>query len=112
MDDPDIPDFYKKQNGVDAFDHWILFNIPPDTKVISETTEGVAGMNGFKQTGYRGPCPPREYEPAEHAYSFRLYALDTILALEEGATKQEVEKAMEGHIAAETELVGRYERSE
>lgn len=110
MDDPDIPDFYKRQNGVDAFDHWILFSIPPDTKEISESTEGIAGMNGFKQNGYRGPCPPREYEPRNHAYSFRVYALDALLPLEGGATKQEVEKAMEGYVIAETELIGRYQR--
>lgn len=110
MDDPDIPDIYKRHNGVDAFDHGILFNISPDATEISETTEGIAGMNGLRQNGYRGPCPPREYEPAEHAYSFRLYALDTFLSLPEGATKQVVVAAMEKHIMAEAELVGRCER--
>ncbi|MFZ2886673.1 MAG: YbhB/YbcL family Raf kinase inhibitor-like protein [Minisyncoccia bacterium] len=110
MDDPDIPDFYKKKNGVNAFDHWILFNISPETTEISETTEGIAGPNGLGRNEYMGPCPPREFEPADHAYSFRLYALDTLLSLGEGATKQEIEKAMEGHIIVETKVIGRYKR--
>jgi Raf kinase inhibitor-like YbhB/YbcL family protein len=108
MDDPDVPRQLKPDG---MFDHWVVFNIPPDTKEIMEGgTPGVPGANGAGKNAYTGPCPPKEYEPNEHRYFFKLYALDSELDLKPGASKSEVEKAMEGHIIAQTELIGRYKR--
>lgn len=111
MDDPDIPQVFKDQRGIDSFDHWTLFNIGPETKEIAHgMTVGVVGQNGAGKNEYAGPCPPREYEPSEHRYFFKLYALDIELSLQPGATKKQVEDAMEGHIIAKTELIGKYKR--
>lgn len=107
-DDPDVPKILKP-DGV--FDHWVLFNIPPETtEVTTGGTAGVSGGNGAGKNQYTGPCPPPQYEPSEHRYFFRLYALDTMLALPEGASKEEVLAAMQGHIIAQAELMGRYKR--
>src|SRR3989344_6619694 len=115
MDDPDIPQVFKEQRGIDSFDHWTLFNISPPPagetlEIAHGSTVGIVGKNGAAKNEYIGPCPPREYEPFEHRYFFKLFALDNQLALPEGATKKQVEEAMEGHIIAKTELVGRYKR--
>lgn len=111
MDDPDIPEQFKQQRGIDAFDHWTLFNIPADTTLIPEGgSVGTAGANGAGQSAYTGPCPPKEFEPSEHRYSFRLYALDAMLDLGAGAKKGDVISAMDGHIIEQTELIGTYER--
>ena len=68
---------------------------------------GVSGMNGAGRVGYIGPCPP----PGKlHRYFFRLFALDTMLSLPEGAMRTELESAMAGHMLATTELIGTYER--
>lgn len=108
MDDPDVPKAVKP-DGV--FDHWVLFNIPPDTKEIGEGgTAGTPGINGAGKNTYTGPCPPPQYEPAEHHYVFTLYALDTDLALAQGASKADVLAAIEGHVIAQTQLIGRYKR--
>jgi|TARA_B100002003_G_C14057583_1_gene509216 Raf kinase inhibitor-like YbhB/YbcL family protein len=100
-DDPDAP--------VGTWDHWIVFNIPADTKEIVKGQEprGLGGKNSWGKTGYGGPCPPS----GTHRYFFKLYALDSELSLQEGADKAEIEKAMEGHILAQTELMGTYQRS-
>ena len=108
MDDPDVP---KALHADGVFDHWVLFNIPADTREIPEgTSVGVAGANGAGKNAYTGPCPPPQYEPSEHRYVFKLYALDSELPLQAGAAKADVEKAMEGHIVAQAQLVGRYKR--
>ena len=108
MDDPDVPK-QLKPDGV--FDHWTLFNISPDTtEITTGSTAGTPGANGAGKHQYTGPCPPREYEPSEHRYFFRLYALDTTLDLPEGASKADVLTAMEGHVLAEAELMGKYKR--
>ncbi|MBI2668241.1 YbhB/YbcL family Raf kinase inhibitor-like protein [Candidatus Woesearchaeota archaeon] len=108
MDDPDIPEIAKKNFGVQVWDHWIVFNMPPDTKEISEGIAplGMLGKNTRGNFTYGGPCPPDR----EHRYFFKLYASDIMLDLKAGATKAEVEKAMSGHILAQAELMGRYER--
>ena len=100
MDDPDAP--------AGTWDHWIVVNIAPKTTSIPENTEpeGVGGNNSWGRTGYGGPCPPE----GEHRYFFKLFALDAKLDLSEGATKAEVEKAIEGHVLSQTELMGRYKR--
>lgn len=108
MEDPDVP----KEVQPDTFDHWVLFNLPPVVAEIPEgTSVGLAGVNSRGEHGYTGPCPPPQYEPSEHRYFFRLYALDRELELPYGAHKQLVIDAMEGHIIAETELMGRYKRA-
>lgn len=108
MEDPDVP---KELRPDGMFDHWVLFNIPPETGSIAEgATVGVQGTHGGGKLGYTGPCPPREYESSEHRYFFKLFALDTMLELPEGATKQEVLAALEGHVLAETTLMGKYAR--
>lgn len=108
MDDPDIPETAKKNFNVSVWDHWVVFNIPPETREISEGKNplGILGKNTRGNNTYGGPCPPDR----EHRYFFKLYALDTGLDLPEGATKAEVEKTMKGHILAEAKLIGRYER--
>lgn len=106
MDDPDIPDFVKKKFGIKEFDHWILFNIAPNAKEIGPLTHGVHGKNSSGENKYTGPCPPDK----EHRYFFRLFALDTMLDLKEGAAKQQVLDAMKGRVLAQAQLIGRYER--
>lgn len=105
MDDPDVPTD-RRPSGV--FDHWVVFNMPPDTSGIdvNEIPPGIHGANSAGRSVYTGPCPPDR----EHRYFFRLYALDDMLALDQGATKEEVLEAMQGHILAEAELMGRYDR--
>lgn len=108
MVDPDVPKALKS-DGV--FDHWILFNMPPETREIaSGVTVGTPGANSAGDNQYTGPCPPPQYEPSTHRYIFSLYALDSELPLQAGASKTEVEKAIQGHIVAHAELVGRYKR--
>ncbi len=110
MDDPDVPKVLRP-DGV--FDHWTLFDIPPTTTEIGEGgTEGTEGKNGAGNKRYTGPGPPPQYEPSEHRYFFRLYALDTELSLTESASKADVLKAMEGHILEQAELLGRYKRKQ
>lgn len=106
MDDPDVP---KHLRADGMWDHWVVFNIPPNTKEIPKGQEpqGVHGTGTGGNKKYHGPCPPDR----EHRYFFKLSALDTTLNLQEGATKAQVEKAMQGHILAKAELMGRYERS-
>ena len=105
-DDPDAP--------VGTWVHWVIFNIPPEAEGLpaniasKETIEGGAkhGINDFRKFGYGGPCPPG----GTHRYFFKLYALDTEIALDPGITKAQLLKAMEGHILAEGQLMGRYKR--
>ena len=111
VDDPDAPDpAAPKMTWV----HWVLCNIPPDA---SELVEGVTseqlppgaleGLNDWKRTGYGGPCPPI----GRHRYFLKLYALDTVLPGMNKPTKAQVEAAMQGHIIAEAQLMGTYEKS-
>jgi len=109
MEDPDVPKIVKP-DGV--FLHWLVFNIPSEMQEVPEGgMVGVSGHNGMGKEGYIGPCPPPQYEPSEHRYFFKLYALDSMLGLSAGATKEEVMQAMQGHILGETELMGRYKRT-
>jgi Raf kinase inhibitor-like YbhB/YbcL family protein len=118
MDDPDIPEIKKKEYGISAFDHWVLFNIiPPEAggalqipEGCPSTSIGVPGATTRGELNYTGPCPPPEYEPSEHRYIFKLYALSAPIPLEAGATKQQVLDALEPFKLAEAELVGRYSR--
>ena len=83
-------------------------NPPTTTMTIAEGKEptGIHGKGTGGNLNYKGPCPP----DAEHRYFFKLYALDAALNLKEGVTKADVEKAMQGHIITQVELMGRYER--
>ena len=100
VDDPDAP------GGL--FTHWLVWNISPQTGSIAEGSapKGVQGANDFGKSGYRGPCPP----PGTHRYSFKIFALDRELDLRSGAKRREVDAAMKGHVIAQGELVGRYEK--
>jgi hypothetical protein len=108
MDDPDIPSFVKDRAGIEVWDHWIVFNIPAETKEIPEgkNPKGVLGKNTSGKLAYGSPCPPDR----EHRYFFKLYALDSELNLPAGTTKAQIEKAMQGHILAQAVLIGKYER--
>jgi Raf kinase inhibitor-like YbhB/YbcL family protein len=109
MDDPDVP---KEFIPSGIFVHWVSFNIPPETKEIPEGMKiGVLGVNGRGEIQYTGPCPPPDREPKAHRYVFKLFALDTPLTLSEGATKEDVETAMGGHVLAHAELIGMYSRA-
>jgi Raf kinase inhibitor-like YbhB/YbcL family protein len=101
VDDPDAP--------AGVWVHWVLWNIPADRSALFEANRGggVEGSNDFRRTGYGGPCPPRG---ATHRYFFKLYALDTSLNLKPGASKRDLERAMQGHILAEGRLMGVYRR--
>jgi len=105
MDDPDVPKSIRKDG---MWDHWVVFNIPPDLREIKtgEEPEGVHGSGSGGNENYFGPCPPDR----EHRYFFKLYAIDAALDLPTKVSKRQVEAAMEGHIVAQTELMGRYER--
>jgi Raf kinase inhibitor-like YbhB/YbcL family protein len=104
LDDPDAP------GG--TFVHWVVYNVSPTVKGLSEGMSesgfvGEQGSNGRSETGYTGPCPP---PGTPHHYHFRLYALDQKLQLKPGATENEVEAAMKGHVLGNTELIGVFER--
>lgn len=103
LDDPDAP--------AGVWDHWVLYNIPPNVAGLPENVKDLpagtqVGKNSWQKASYGGPCPPDR----EHRYSFRLYALDTVLNLGNGMTKAKVEKAMQNHVLGSTELMGRYNR--
>ena len=106
MDDPDVPKHIRTDG---MWDHWVVFNIPASDATFKggEEPKGVRGIGTGGNKNYYGPCPPDR----EHRYFFKLYALDCLLDLKEGATKQQVEKAMEGRVLTKAELMGRYERS-
>jgi len=93
----------------------VLFNLPASTTALPEKMDTAPtlpsgakqGTNDFQKTGYGGPCPP----PGKpHRYFFRLYALNTELALKPGATRKDLLRAMEHHVVAEGQLVGTYQR--
>lgn len=103
MEDPDVPRTLRPDG---MFDHWVIFNIPKETRIIKEnsTPPGIVGMNTGGFIAYYPPCPPDR----QHRYFFKLFALDTTLKLPKGASKKEVLDAIEGHIIAKAELMGTY----
>lgn len=108
VEDPDVP---KQVLPAGVFVHWVVFNIPASITEITEGAQvGIAGKNGAGKSAYAGPCPPPQYQPSEHRYIFTLYALDTELSLRTGASKDDVTKAMQGHILAQSELIGKYKK--
>ncbi len=105
-DDPDAP--------AGTWVHWIIWNIPAAAASLKEgigksaaLADGTKqGLSDFRKAGYGGPCPPS----GTHRYFFKLYALNSELNLPATATKANLESAMKGHILAEAQLMGKYER--
>jgi len=113
--DPDIPREFKDKMNIPGWDHWQVWNINPETKIIEENyvpSNAIQGKQTGGDLGYTGPCPPKDKEPPKHRYVFTVYALDSELELSEGATRTELEKAMEGHVLEKAELMGVYEKKE
>ncbi len=106
MEDPDVPTTIREDG---MWDHWVLFNIPPKTTRIAEgeAPEGMTGVTTSGTVTYGGPCPP----DGQHRYYFNVFALDTTLRLPIGATKKDIQRAMEGHVIAQGELMGTYIRN-
>jgi Raf kinase inhibitor-like YbhB/YbcL family protein len=106
-DDPDAP------GG--AWVHWVLYALPPDAAELSGGVPpeevlpngGRQGITDFKQIGYGGPCPSPS---SPYRYLFKVYAMDTQVGLAPGATKKELLAAMDGHILAQGQLTGTYQR--
>ncbi len=123
VDDPDAP--------VGTWTHWVMWNIAEDIHQLAENSAPVGAMQGKTSSGqnvYGGPCPPSVDSsmatttatttqeeagppPGTHRYFFKLYALDSKLSIPSYSQKQDLEKAMEGHIIEKAELVGLYTRS-
>ncbi|HEY3215479.1 MAG TPA: YbhB/YbcL family Raf kinase inhibitor-like protein [Candidatus Eisenbacteria bacterium] len=110
VDDPDAPD--PKAPKL-TWVHWVLYDIPPRATSLPEAVSPkslpagtLEGLNDWKKTGYRGPCPPI----GKHRYFLKLYALDRVLPDLHQPTKAVLEKAVEGHVLAKAELVGLYQR--
>ena len=110
VDDPDAPDpKAPKMTWV----HWVLYNLPPPTQGLAQAVAARdlpagtrQGTNDWKRTGYGGPCPPI----GRHRYFFKLYALDKLLPALPRPTKAALEQAMRGHVLAQAELVGTYQK--
>jgi len=106
-DDPDAP--------MGAWVHWVVWNIPASAATLNEALDKKSsladgtkqGITDFKRAGYGGPCPPS----GTHRYMFKLYALDTVLDLEQSSTKSKLEAAMKGHVLGQATLMGTYSRS-
>src|SRR4030066_2101551 len=106
VDDPDAP--------AGTWVHWLVYNLPPDLKGLPENilaketlaNGGLQGMTDVRRIGYGGPCPPS----GTHRYIFKVYAVDKLLDLYPRAIKKRLLQAMEGHILAEGELMGKYRR--
>ncbi len=104
-DDPDAP------GG--TWVHWVAYNIPPadsslSAKMLADCEQCLQGRNSWGNNSYGGPCPPG----GTHRYFFKIYALDTMLDLEAGATKEKLLEAIEGHVLGMGELMGRYQRQD
>ena len=98
VDDPDAP--------MKTWVHWVVFDIPVTQTIAENSIPGKQGYNDFGRNDWGGPCPPS----GTHRYFFKIYALDSTLNLKEGSKKQEVEKAMQGHLLGQAELIGLYKK--
>jgi Raf kinase inhibitor-like YbhB/YbcL family protein len=111
VDDPDAPDPKAPKR---VWVHWVVFNLPADSQGLPENASGaglpggaVAGINDWKRNSYGGPCPPI----GRHRYFHKLYALDIALPAKP-LTKSELEAAMKGHVLAQAELIGTYQKGD
>jgi Raf kinase inhibitor-like YbhB/YbcL family protein len=111
VDDPDAPDPAAPKR---VWVHWLLYNIPPTATGLQEAITAstlprgtLQGKNDWERTGYGGPCPPI----GRHRYFHKLYALDAVLPDLKQPNKAALEKAMEGHVLDQTELVGTYQKN-
>ena len=105
VDDPDAP--------AGTWTHWLLYDLPPSVHELAQSYKpgklGKSGANDFGKAGYNGPCPPRGHGP--HRYYFHVFAVnESTLGLPEGARRADVDKALSGHVLAEAQYMGRYER--
>lgn len=98
VDDPDAP--------AGTWVHWVLYDIPLMSRIEEDSIPGRPVLNDFRTTAYGGPCPPS----GTHRYFFKLYALNKRLDLPKGSRKEDVEKAMDGHVLEKAELIGLYKR--
>lgn len=98
VDDPDAP--------MGTWVHWVVYDIPIISRIEENSVPGKPGVNNLGKKVYHGPCPPS----GTHRYFFKLYALDKKLDLAEGVSKGALEKAMQGHILAQAELIGLYKK--
>lgn len=99
VDDPDAP--------MGTWVHWVVYDIPLLSRIEEDSVPGKQGVNDFGRKDYGGPCPPS----GTHRYFFKIYALDKMLGLSEGASKKALEGTMQGHILDKAELVGLYKRA-
>ncbi len=99
VEDPDAP--------AKTWVHWVVFDIQPTSKIEENSVPGIQGINDSGNRNYGGPCPPS----GVHRYFFKIYALDQLLNLPEGIDKPALDKALEGHILAQAELIGFYKRT-
>jgi Raf kinase inhibitor-like YbhB/YbcL family protein len=111
IDDPDAPD---PKAPLRVWVHWVIYNLPPDARQLAAgadkaglPADAAHGLNDGKKAGYGGPCPPI----GRHRYFHKLYALDTRLDLAQ-ATKAELGAAMKGHVLAQAELIGTYQKGD
>ena len=111
IDDPDAPD--PKAPKL-VWVHWLVYNLPPDSKGLAEDASrtglpkgAVTGLSDWKEASYHGPCPPI----GRHRYFHKLYALDTTLPPKD-LTKAELEAAMQGHVLAQAELMATYQKGD
>ena len=110
VDDPDAPDPAKPQR---TWVHWVVVDIPPDAAGLPGEGQALPegcreGLNDWKRAAWGGPCPPI----GRHRYFIKLYALDCKLAQLAQPTKAELEKAMQGHVLAQAELMGTYQKQQ
>jgi Raf kinase inhibitor-like YbhB/YbcL family protein len=98
IEDPDAP------GGI--FDHWVVWNVHPTEAIKENSLPGITAKNSKGEYGYSGPCPPS----GTHRYFFKVYALDTLLDLDDDADKQMVEHALQNHVLAYGELMGLYKK--
>jgi hypothetical protein len=108
VDDPDAPDPAAPKM---TYVHWVVYNLPPATATLPEAVAQLPhgtreGLNDWHRTGYGGPCPPI----GRHRYFHKLYTLDTVLPDLGTPTKAKLEAAMKGHVIAQAELVGTYQK--
>jgi Raf kinase inhibitor-like YbhB/YbcL family protein len=99
VEDPDAPK--------ETFDHWLVWNVPPESIIEENRIPGISGTNGAGKTGYYGPCPPS----GTHRYYFHVFALDISLDLQGGTDKKTLQDAIKPHILAKGTLMGHYKKA-